>query len=94
MQTNFVVFIRVMFAFRGRKKLICNVLQMIRVELSASNISDSRRETRRHQWRNIYNCVQCCYDFSEITSKLVNFHAYWRVASVCNQKLEVLLFVL
>lgn len=43
---------------------------------------------------NIYNCVQRCYDFSEITSKLVNVPAYWRVASVCNQKLEVLLFVL
>jgi len=51
MQTNFEVFITVIFAFRGRKKLICNVFQMIRIELCASNISDSRRETRRHQWR-------------------------------------------
>lgn len=54
MQTKLEVFIRVMFAFRGWKKLN---LQWNRIEpyASASNISAYKSETRQHCGLNSYN---------------------------------------
>lgn len=86
MQTKLELFIRVMFAFRGWKKLNCLLLQWNRIEpyASASNISAYKSETRQHCGLDSYNYVERNNEFGEISSKLVNFHAYWRAVSVCN----------
>ena len=81
MQTKFEVFIRIMFAFCGREKFNCNLLQCIRIEdcASASIISAYRSETRGHCGAKSYNCVQRSGEFAEISSKLVNLHAYYSI---------------